>query len=413
MHLKVILNRLQKHPSFVYQTPKFVDDELIVPILPRSNSQPICSTCGERAGTYDTSRAPRRFQFVPLWGIAVFFEYRMRRVNCARCGVRVEQVPWAEGKSPITTTFAWFLASWAKSQSWKEVARTFRVSWDCVFRAVQIAVNWGLANRDLSGIEAIGVDEVKWQRGHKYLTVVYEIAQGRRRLLWVGKERKEETIRSFFDWFGSRAEGLKYVCSDMWQPYLKVIAEKASQALHVLDRYHIVANMSQAIDKIRAQEVKRLKAAGYEPILKRKRWLLLKRPENLTDMEARTIKDLLQYNLSTVKAYLLKEDFQQLWDYTSPAWADKFLDQWCRQVMRTRLEPLKKVVRSLRKHRALISNWFKAAGLISAGAVEGQNNKLKLVSRKSYGFRTFKACEIALYHSMGKLPEPQNTHRFF
>ncbi len=286
MQLKTILNRVERHSSFVYGQPKFEGNELIIPVRPRANGRVCCSGCGRRCGIYDTSREPRRFQFVPLWGIRVWFEYAMRRANCPRCGVKVERVPWAEGKSPVTTSFAKFLASWAKRMSWQEVARTFQTTWECVFRSVQMIVAWGLAHRDLSDVESIGVDEILWYRGHKYLTVVYEIAAGRRRLLWVGEERKEETLRKFFDWFGGRAAGLKFVCSDMWKPYLTVIKERAAQAVHILDRYHIVANLNKAVDLARAKEVKRLKADGYQPILKRSRWLFLKRPENLTDKQS-------------------------------------------------------------------------------------------------------------------------------
>ena len=111
--------------------------------------------------------------------------------------------------------------------------------------------------------------------------------------------------------------------------------------------------------------------------------------------------------------YLLKEDFQQLWNYESTAWAAKFLDQWCRQVMRSRIEPMKKVARTLRAHRELILNYFRARKEFSSGVIEGLNNKAKVTMRKSYGFRTFRVTELALYHSLGKLPEPELTHRFF
>src|SRR4029077_8446971 len=111
--------------------------------------------------------------------------------------------------------------------------------------------------------------------------------------------------------------------------------------------------------------------------------------------------------------YLLKEAFQQLWDYNSPAWAGKFLDDWCRQGMRSRIEPMKKIARSLRQHRELILNYFRAQKLLSSGVVEGLNNKAKVTMRKSYGFRTYPVLELALYHSLGKLPEPDSTHDFF
>ena len=140
---------------------------------------------------------------------------------------------------------------------------------------------------------------------------------------------------------------------------------------------------------------------------------MLKRKTNLTRQQRFRLRDLLRYNLQTARAYLLKEDFQQLWEYESPSWAGKFLDEWCCQVMRSRIEPMKKIARSLRQHRELIRNYFRAQKLLSSGVVEGLNNKAKVTMRKAYGFRTFRCLELALYHSLGKLPEPESTHDFF
>ena len=206
---------------------------------------------------------------------------------------------------------------------------------------------------------------------------------------------------------------ISFISSDMWEPYLKVIQEKCSEALQILDRFHIVANMNKALDKVRAEETSRLKREGLDPVLKKSRWLLLHHGENLGAEQHFRLRDLLRYNLKTVRAYLLKEAFQQLWDYNSPAWAGKFLDEWCRQTMRSRIEPFKKIARSLRQHRELILNYFRAQKLISSGVVEGLNNKAKLTMRKSYGFRTYRVLELALYHSLGRLPEPEVTHDFF
>jgi transposase len=260
-------------------------------IEPRANGRPICSGCGQRAPGYDRL-AERRFEFVPLWQIAVFFVYAMRRVECPRCGVKVEQVPWCDGKNQLTTTYRWFLAGWAKRLSWKGVAEAFGTTWQNVFRSVQHAVSWGLAHRSLERIKAIGIDEVQWQKGH------------------------------------------------------------------------------------------------------------------LTDKETVKLSELVKYNLRSVRAYLLKEDFQRLWEYERPGWAGKFLDQWCTRTMRSKLEPMKKIARSLRAHRELILNWFEAKGTVSSGIVEGLNNKVKLTTRKSYGFRTYEAIETTLSHNLGALPEP-------
>lgn len=415
MQLKTILNRVQKQRSFVYGEARLIDGAglaIEIQVRPRANSRPRCSGCGRRGPGYDTLPA-RRFEFVPLWGIAVFLVYAMRRVSCGQCGVRVEAVPWGSGKRQLTDTYAWFLARWARRLSWTEVAEAFHTSWEKVYRAVEMAVEWGRAHQSLTGVEAIGIDEIQWQRGHRYLTLVYQIDEGCRRLLWVGFDRRVKTLLRFFRWFGKdRSAALRFICSDMWRPYLKVIAKKAAQAVHVLDRFHIMSIMSKAIDEVRAQEVKTLKADGYEPVLKRARWLLLKRPENLTEKQEPRLAELLRYNLASVRAYLLKEDFQFLWDYRSPYWAGQFLDRWCTRTMRSRLEPMKKVARTLRSHRELILNWFRARGTISAAAVEGFNNKAKLTMRKAYGFRTDRAMEVALYHTLSALPEPATTHRF-
>ena len=415
MQLKTILNQVQKFRSFVYGDARFVDGDrltLEVDVHPRANGRARCSGCGRHAPGYDRL-PPRRFEFVPLWQITVYLVYAMRRVDCDRCGVTVERVPWASGKHRVTDAYAWFLAGWAKRLSWLEVSRIFHTSWDTVYRSVAMAVAWGRAHQSLCGVRAIGVDEIAWQRGHHYLTLVYQLDEGSRRLLWIGKDRRIKTLLRFFRWFGKeRSAKLTFVCSDMWHPYLKVIAKKASQAIHVLDRFHVMSKMNKAIDEVRAQEARSMARDGYEPVLKNARWTLAKRPENLTAKQELKLAELLQYNLRSVRAYLLKEDFQSFWGYVSPYWAGAFMDRWCTRTMRSQIEPMKKVAKMLRRHRPLLVNWFKAKGALSSAPVEGFNLKAKLTLRKSFGFRTYNAAETALYHTLGALPEPETTHRF-
>jgi len=416
MQFKTILNRVEPYKSFVYGKVALLEDgdrlSLEVGVQPRMGSRAICSGCRRPGPGYD--RLPeRKFEFVPLWQIAVFFVYAMRRVDCPRCGVTVEEVPWAEGKNQLTRSYQWFLAGWAKRLSWSGAAAAFHTTWDHVRNAVDHAVRWGLAHRELKGIEAIGVDEVQWKRGHQYLTLVYQIDAGTKRLLWIGKERTEASFREFFRLLGEEvSKGLRYVCSDMWQAYLTVIAEEAPKAIHILDRFHIMAKMNKAIDEVRAAEAKRMKADGYEPLLKNSRWCLLKRPENRTEKQTVKLRELLQYNLQSVRAHLQREDFQRFWEYAGPTWAGKFLDEWTSGVMRSKIEPMKKAAKMVRRHRALILNWFEAGGTLSSGVVEGLNNKVKLTTRKSYGFRTEEGVKLALYHNLGALPEPKFTHEF-
>ena len=417
MLLTTILNQCYRFKGFVYGQARFVrhlgQQSIEVGVRPRAGSRAQCSGCGARCAGYD-HLPERRFEFIPLWGFPVFLVYARRRVECPECGIVAERIPWAEGKHHLTRAYLLLLSRWARKLSWREVSKAFHTSWEQVYHAVEWVVQWGLEHRSLEGIKAIGVDEIQYSKGHKYLTLVYQVDAGRVRLLWTGRERTLQTFRQFFDLLGKeRSSRIEFVCSDMWKPYLRVIRERCSQALHILDRFHIVAKMNDALNEVRAQEARRMKREGYEPVLKKTRWLLLKRKGNLQQKEKGRLRDLLNYNLRTVRAYLLKEDFQQFWEYTSPAWAGKFLDQWCQQTLYSRIEPMKKVARTLRSHRELLLNWFKAKKRFSSGIVEGLNNKAKLTMRKSYGFRSPDMLEMALYHALGKLPEPELAHEFY
>ena len=184
------------------------------------------------------------------------------------------------------------------------------------------------------------------------------------------------------------------------------------QALNVLDRFYIAKKLGEAVDKVRATEAKEMAGKGFDPVLKHSRWCFLKREENLTKGQGLKLADVLQYDLRTVRAYLLKQSFDHFWRYKSAWWAGWFLDKWCTRAMRSRLDPMKKFVGTLRNHRELILNWFHAKGEVSSGAVEGLNTNAKLAIRKARGFRTYEVMETAMYQQLGRLPEPQLPHTF-
>ncbi|EQD53720.1 transposase, IS204/IS1001/IS1096/IS1165 family protein, partial [mine drainage metagenome] len=294
MHLglKTLLNRVERLKGFVYESSSLIEGHvprIEIQLRARERSRGACSQCQKPAPGYDRL-AERQFQFVPLWGIPTYFRYAPRRVRCREHGIVVEHLPWALGKRPLTASFAWFLASWAKLLSWQDVSRTFKTSWESVFRSVEMAVDWGRARMDLTGISAAGVDEIHWRKG-RFLTLVYQINEGMKRLLFVAENREETSLRKFFLWLGpERSAQIRFICSDMWQPYLNVIAERAPQALNILDRYHIAAKMNQAIDEVRAKETREVRARNRlsksSVVLKHSRWCLLKRVENLTAKQA-------------------------------------------------------------------------------------------------------------------------------
>jgi transposase len=418
MQLKTILNRIAKQPGFVFGTIEVgvltaTAWAILVRLQERKGSGAVCSGCGVRRVGYD--RLPvRRFQFVPLWNIPVIFLYGPRRVDCPRCGVVVELLPWASGKSPMTTHLAWFIASWAKVLSWTETARRFGTSPQTVFEAVKQAVEWGRKHQNLDGISSIGVDELSWRKGHKYLTLVYQIDHHRKRLLWIGRDRTAKSFEGFFDWFGQeRSKLIAFVASDMWAAFLGTVARKACGAVHVLDRFHVMQLFSKAIEEVRRTEARKLRDRGDRVTLKHTRWVLLKRRHRLTDKQKGRLSTLLRANLRTVRAYLLKEDFQSFWRYVSPYWAGRFLDAWTRDALRSRMPAFATLARTLRQHRAPLLNWFRARGAFAMGAVEGFNNKARVTTKLAYGFKSYEHAEIALFHRLGDLPEPPwITHRF-
>jgi transposase len=225
MELSTILNRCHRFQGFVYRHARFSPGKKGIEVLvrPRKGSTAVCSRCHQLAPGYD-QLAERRHGFIPMWGFFVFLLYTMRRVDCHRCeAVVVEEVPWGDGKRTLTKAYMLFLARWAPRLSWKETAEAFRTSWDKVFDAVEHMVTWGLAHRMFGQIDALGVDEIQYSKGHKYLTLVYQIDIRVTRLLWVGKERTIESFQGFFTTIGEEiASKIVFICSDMWEPYLKV-----------------------------------------------------------------------------------------------------------------------------------------------------------------------------------------------
>jgi len=431
MRVITVLNRCTKFKRFVFEGSHLDGvGRIMVSLRPRKNSRAECSCCGQLSPTYDTAAEPRLFEFVPLWGFPVYLTYRMRRVSCKACGrVVVEKVPWSTGKHHLTDIYRCFLARWAKKLSWTEVARSFRSSWDQVYHSVQYVVEYGIAHRRLDHVTALGVDEIQFGKGHHYLTLLYQIDTHRRRLLWIGEKRTKKSLDDSFTELEqehqrkqeaagveeptSFLDQIAFICTDIWKAYLNVIGKRLPAAVHILDRFHIMQHFSKALDKVRADEARRLKAEGKDPVLSKSRWCFLKRKENLTDTQGLKLSELLTMNLRTVKAYLLTEDFQRFWNYTYPAWAEKFLRRWCFRTMRSKIEPMKDIAKMLRRHQALILNWFRAKKQFNNGIVEGLNLKWNLTVRKAFGFRTFNALQVASFHQLGDLPEPPTTHEFY
>ena len=312
--------------SFVYvgERMEMVNsrESLIVDIVARKNSRPICSGCGSKIGIYDHQKQSRRFSFVPLWDIPVYLCYLMRRVNCQQCGVKVEALPWCDGKCQLTRQYQLFLAQWARRLSWQEVARVFNTSWNQVYRSVRSVIAYGLAHWDLDQISAIGVDEIQYGQGHSYLTLVYQLDGDDKRLLYVGEKRTVRSLLRFFMDLGrDRCSSIEYVCSDMWRAYLKVIRKKIPQALHILDQFHIVALLNRAVDEVRREEVKQLQAKVEEAVLFKSKYCLLAKRElpGFLDLHSTLLGELVSETMVHPGSAISTQTHQEIREDCSPS----------------------------------------------------------------------------------------------
>lgn len=250
---------------------------------------------------------------------------------------------------------------------------------------------WGLQHRRWEPLHVIGIDEVSRRKGQQDLTIVYDLSRGR--VVWVGRDRTTDTMERFFAWLGPRrARAIHTVCCDMW-----------SVDTLVSDCFHISQYLSRAVDEVRRQTWRQLQGAAKVEF-KHTRFLWLKNPENLAPDERTRLSALLRLNSPIVRAYLLKEDLRRFWTYRYTAWAGAHLLQWLWRASHSRLEPFKKLARMLRAHRDGVLVWTRLR--VSNGALEGMNNKVKVISHRAYGYRTTWTYMANIYHCCAGLPQP-------
>jgi transposase len=362
-----------------------------------------CGVCQQRCRKVHGVCKRREWRDLSMRKLPLKLRYRPRRVECPRCGVRVEDFPWAEPWARTTRTLSNAVAVLARELSWQGTARQYGLNWKSVATIVKRAVRYGLRHRKRPPVHMIGIDEVSRRKGQVYLTVVYDLE--RRVLLWVGDDRTEEAVKPFFteEMGPRRCQTLQVVCMDMWAAYAKLVRDHARNAQILFDRFHIVKHLNAAVDAARRELWRRL-TAKERTSFKGTRWLLLKNPWNLNDNQKERLSTLVRWNAPLVRAWYLKEAFQLFWTYKQTWRAEQHLSKWINSAMRSKLEPFKKFAQMLRSHLDGILPWTRIR--LSNGAVEGMNNKIKSISHRSFGFRTADNFIAAIYHCCARLPLP-------
>ena len=386
MRVTTVFRRLLRVTQLVVQGIRFESGGLVLSVRP-SWRKPRCGGCGSRAAGYD-QRPSRRWRHLGWGDWSWYLEYAPRRVECPECGIRGEQVPWAVSGSRFTQEFEEMVAYLAQVTDKTQVTRLTGIAWSTVGSIVERVVQRNLDPERLKGIRRIGIDEFSYRSRHRYVTVVVD--HDRRRVVWAGKGNTAETLGIFFDALGSDGLAeLESITIDMAPGYRKAIEERAPHVRVVFDRFHVQRMASDALDKVRREQLRQVRGTDEGREIYRSRFALLKNPWNLRRSESEKLNNIQRTNAPLYRAYLLKETLAQALDYKQPWRAERALREWLSWACRSKLRPFVRVSRAIRKHLDGILAYVHER--LTNGYLEGINNRLRMIARRAYGFHGHEA----------------------
>ena len=402
MRVTTLLNLLLDLPGLWVRSCDIRGDELVVNIRRRFRIL-TCPDCGTQVkGRF--SKSTRRWRHLSIGGFKTYICGSIRRLRCPTCqAVKTERVPWARPGARFTRPFEDAVGFLAQKLDKTAVARITDISWVTVGQIARRIIAEKLPKDLLDGLTRIGVDEISYRKHHKYLTVVVDHERGG--VVWVGDGRSANTLRLFFEELGpERAKDLQLVSIDMSAAYEKAIREAAPQARIVFDRFHVAKLAQDAVTEVRRQKMREL-AVEEKRWLKKSRWILLKRPDKRTKQEEERLSMIKKTNAPVYRAYLLKESFLNVFVRDTRAQAEEDLKAWLKWAARSRLRPFVRLGRTIRKHFDGVLAFIETR--LSNGRLEGMNNKIRLLSHRSYGFHSAKALIATVYLCCSKVELPQ------
>lgn len=362
---------------------RFDDAGLVVKVSVRGRSR--CSQCGRKCPRYDRLE-PRRWRHLDFGAALVYLESPLWRVQCAHCGVVVEQVSWAGAGARHTYAFEELVAWLAQRCDKTTIETMLRVSWRTVGALIERVVDRRRAPVDWTKVHAIAVDELSYRKGQHYLTLVSDLETGR--ILWSKEGRSAATLESFFAEIGSEAcSSIHHAAIDMFEGYALAIRKWLPNAVLIYDRFHVQQLTSKAVDEVRRSEWQRLREADDARAIKHLRWALLRNPWDVTPSEQERLSALPKRNRVLYRAYLLKEALADIYrSLYTPAWARRRLKEWIAWAARSRLAPFRKVARTIKRCFDGVLAYFETG--YTTSRAEGLNTKARLATRQAYGFHS-------------------------
>ncbi|MGI8714008.1 MAG: ISL3 family transposase [Solirubrobacteraceae bacterium] len=368
-----------------------IEGEVIVSTRPGWRERDRCGVCRRRSPGYDLGEGRRRWRALDLGTTLAFVECEAPRVTCRRHGVVVCAVPWARHDSRFTRAFEDQVCWLAVNTSKTAVAELQRVAWRTVGTIVQrVAAEAGREVDLLDGLRRIGIDEISYRKGQRYLTVVVDHHSGR--LVWAAPGRDRKTVLAFFDALGpERCTQLELVSADMAAWISGPIAERVPDAVRCVDPFHVVMLASEALDDVRREVWNEARRQGNRQLareLKGARFAVWKNPENLTDRQAAKLSSIQHTNQRLYRAYLLKEQLRQIYQLPAAA-AQQLLDDWISWARRCRLAPFVKLARTITQQQAGIIAAIEHG--LSNARIEQINTQVRLITRRAFGFHSANA----------------------
>jgi transposase len=330
----------------------------------------------------------------------IYLDLEVRRVDCRRCGaVKRERLDFLVENALHTKRFALYVGRRCRSGTIRDVANELRLDWQTVKRLEMDYMREQIRRVGTPGPKVIGIDEISIRKGHTYRIVVSDLE--RRRPIWFGGEdRSEASMDQFYRFLGQKkAKRIRLAVMDMWKAFRNSAHQHAPQAAILFDKFHVMKHLGEALDKIRKAEYARLtgKQRGF---IKGQKYTLLSHPQNLTGTARKNLKLLLAANKRLNTAYLLKESFGQLWDYSREAWARKFFENWRASLKWQRLKPYEKFAAMIERHWDGIAAYCQPENKVALGFVEGLNNKIRVMQRRAYGLRDEEYLRLKVLTSM-------------
>ena len=352
-----------------------------------------CSECGNLAPR--ERKITRSIRDLPFADKDVYLECETYVVRC-QCGFRREKLDFVNRCSRMTIRLESLIFELVSMSTVTDVANQYELSWDTVKNIDKQYLAGKYSNIEYGDLKRISIDEIANKKGHDYLTIVLDLDKNR--VIWVGEGRKEEDLDRFFERLkDQQKQGIEAVSIDMWPAYIKSVKKNCPNADIVFDKFHVVKKFGEVITKLRNAEYRKAEDEKSKEILKGTKWLLLRNKSNLKTEAKKELKQLLELNENLATAYILKEDLAHIWDYKNPIWCKKKIDGWIKMAEESKIHGIKSFIKMLKKHEYGILNYCKHH--INNGRIEGTNNKIKTLKRRSYGFHDVEYFKLKILHT--------------